>query len=180
MRQLCVATVAAVALAFLGAGLAQAGKVEVKGVHLCCGQCVKAVAKVLSTAKGVSDAKCDRPSNTVTFTAQDSASAAAAVKALLDEGFFGNASEDGKAIRVEVTSPAKGDKAGEVTVKQVHVCCNQCRKMITALFKDVKVEFPDFVASRVLNEVKVTGKDLDKAEVLQTLRKAGFNGTVAK
>src|SRR5437667_4183437 len=46
MRQLVVATLAVVALVAVGATQAQAGKIEVKGVHLCCPQCVKAVAAV--------------------------------------------------------------------------------------------------------------------------------------
>jgi hypothetical protein len=173
VRQLFLATVATVALAGLTAGPALAGSVEIKDVHLCCGQCVKAVAKVLAKVDGVSGPKCDQGSKTVTFTAKDSAAAASGLKALLDAGFFGAATEDGKPVKVAVATPAKGQKAAEVTVTQVHVCCGQCRKIITALFKDAKVDFPG------AGEVKVGGKDLDKADVLQTLRKAGFNGSIA-
>jgi hypothetical protein len=53
------------------AGLAEAGKVEVKGVHLCCPQCQKGVGAALSKVDGVANAKCDTTTKVVTFTAKD-------------------------------------------------------------------------------------------------------------
>jgi hypothetical protein len=163
--------------AFLWVNGAHAGSVEVKGIHLCCNNCVKQAGGILSKVEGVSDAKCDRDSKTVTFSAKDSKSAAAGVKALMDGGFFGTATEDGKDIKVAAAAPKSGEKANEVTVTQVHVCCKSCQTAIAGLFKGAEVEYSGVGPQKA---VKVTGKDLDKAEVLATLRKAGFNGTVEK
>jgi copper chaperone CopZ len=167
--------IALVAAAGLAVGSAHAGKVEVKGVHLCCPQCIKGVAGILKGVDGVADAKCDQKSKTVSFTTKDEKVTAAAVKALFDGGYFGAPTDDGKAVKVDVPSPKAGEKADDVTVKGVHVCCPQCQKAITALFKDSKVSYSGDGAQK---EVKVSGKGLEKAAVLETLRKAGFTGKV--
>jgi len=174
MRRLFV-TLAAVVLGFLCSDTARADKVEVKGVHLCCAQCVTNVANTLKKVEGVTDAKCDRAAKTVSFTAKDDKVATAAVKALADAGFYGAATDDGKEIKIELASPKKGEKADAVTVEHIHVCCGQCKRMIEGIFKDTKVEV---TGTGPIKTVTITGKELDKAEVLEALRKAGFNGTV--
>ena len=88
------------------------------------------------------------------------------------EFFFGTATDDGKDLKVEVASPKPGQKAAEVTVKGVHLCCGACKKKASSLFSGSTVEFPGS------GEIKISGNNLDKSEVLETLRKAGFNGTV--
>jgi hypothetical protein len=105
------------------AGQGAASEVEVKGAHICCKQCVTIVGGLLGKVEGVSEAKCDVKGRTVTFTAKDEKAAKAGVKALFDAGFFGNASNDGKELKVKVASVDKGDKADKVTVKGVHACC---------------------------------------------------------
>ncbi len=173
MRSGLVLLSAVVMAVGLSAGALQAGKVEVKGVHLCCGQCVKGVAGALKGVDGVTDAKCDQKGKTVTFTTKDDKTTAAALKALSDAGYFGDATDDGKAVKFDV---AKADgKANDVTIKSVHVCCKQCENAINALFKDSKVSISGDGAKK---DVKVSGKDLDKAKVQETLHKAGFNGKV--
>jgi copper chaperone CopZ len=171
MRQLFLVAAALAGVAF-GAGQLQAGKVEIKGVHICCPACAKAIGATLKDVEGVSDAKCDQKTKTVTFTTKDEKTTAAALKALMEAGFYGTATEDGKELKSEAPTPKKGEKADEVTVTKVHVCCGACKKAISALFKDAKVDFP------AAGDVKVSGKGLDKAEVLETLRKAGFNGKI--
>ena len=172
MRQLFLAAAAAVALAGLGAGPALAGKVEIKQAHVCCGQCEKGATAVLAKVDGVSDAAADKTSKTITFTTKDDKTTAAALKALADAGFYGAATDDGKEVKIDVAAPKKGDKADEVTVKDIHLCCPRCKATVQMLFKDATVDFPD------KNQAKITGKALDKAEVLETLHKAGFNGKI--
>ena len=67
--------------------------------------------------------------------------------------------------------PKAGDKADEVTVT-THICCPNCKAAITKLFPDDKVAFPD------KGVATISGKDLDKAAVLDALRKGGFNATI--
>jgi copper chaperone CopZ len=152
-----------------------AGKVEVKNVHLCCGSCARAVGTALSKVEGVSEAKCDRPKRTVTFMARDDKAAAAGLKALINNGFYGAATNDGKSLKAAAPTPAKGAKADTVVVKGVHVCCKSCQTAINKIFKDAKVTY---TGKKVQKDVTVTGTGLDKAGVLEALRKAGLNGTV--
>lgn len=175
MRSSFVLLAAVVAAAGLTADAVQAGKVEVKGVHLCCGQCVKGVAAALKGVDGVADAKCDQKGKTVTFSTKDDKTTTAALKALTDAGYFGEATDDGKAVKLDVASPKAGEKANDVTVKGVHVCCKQCQDGINAIFKDAKVSYSGTGAKK---DVKVSGKDLEKAKVLEALHKGGFTGTV--
>ena len=79
-----------------------ASDVEVKGPHICCRQCVSVVNKVLAKVDGVSNVVADAKGKKVTFTAKDDTAAAAGVKALIDGGFFGKATSDGKEIKVAV------------------------------------------------------------------------------
>jgi copper chaperone CopZ len=174
MRQL----VAAVAVAFLagfGVQAARAEKVEIKGVHLCCPACVKSVAGILGKVDGVSDAKCDRAEKTVTFTASDAKTARKAFDALRKGGFFGQATCEGKEMKTKNT--ASKDKAAKVTVNDVHVCCGACKKAVEKLFKDATITYTGDGPQR---NVTIAGENLTPAAVLQTLRAAGFNGTVSK
>lgn len=167
----------AVAVVLASAALATADSVEVKGPHICCPQCVTAVNKLLAKVDGVSDVKPDAKTKTVTFTAKDAASANAGIKALITGGFSGKATVDGKEVKVDLPAVAKGAKAETVTVKDVHVCCKACQNAINGAFKGSTVKYEGSGAQRT---VIVSGGDLYPGSVIETLRKAGFNGTVEK
>ena len=178
MRQFFAVCLAGLTATTLAAAAGVSAKVEVKGPHICCKQCIKVVGGILGKVDGVSDAKCDITAKTVTFTAKDDATAKAAVKALFDGGFFGTAAADGKEVKVDAPAPKKGDKADKVAVADVHVCCGQCQNAIKKLFKDATVTFTDPKGPQ--RTVRIEGTGLDSGEVIDALRKAGFNGTVAK
>jgi hypothetical protein len=170
--------IATAAIAFAGAALVSAqgsgGKVEVTGPHICCQQCQNVVAKILGKVDGVSDVSADIKAKTVTFNAKSDASAKAGIKALVDGGFFGSAKVDGKATTVDAAAPAKGTAGDKVTVKDVHVCCGACQKAINKLFDGSKVTYEGKGPQRT---VIITGSNLEPSAVVDTLRKAGFNGT---
>ncbi len=177
MRQIFSVIFTGLAAALLGASQAGAGSVEVKGPHICCKQCVKVIGGILGKVDGVSEAKCDVQSKTVTFTAKDEAAAKAGLKAIIDGGFFGAATHDGKEIKIDVVTPKPGDKAEVVTVKGVHMCCGQCVNAAKKLFPDAKVSVEGKGPQK---DVRVEGTGLEASAVIGSLRKAGFNGTVEK
>jgi copper chaperone CopZ len=177
MRQLFAVLCAGLATVGLVAAQEGAGKVEVKGPHICCKQCVRVVGNLLEKVEGVSDVMADVKTKTVTFTAKNDQAAKAGVKALLDGGFFGKATQGGKAIKVALPAVAKGTKADVVTVKDVHVCCGQCVKAVNNLFKDSKVTCTGPGPQKT---VRIEGQGLDAAAVLSALHKGGFNGTLEK
>jgi hypothetical protein len=96
---------------------------------------------------------------------------------LIEGGFYGSGSLDGKELKSDVAAPARGAKSATVVVKDVHVCCGACQKAINGLFKDSKVSYEGPGPQRT---VRIAGNNLDSGEVMEALRKAGFNGTVEK
>ena len=118
-----------------------ASGVEVKGPHICCKQCVSVVGKILEKVDGVSEASCDVKTKTVKFTAKDAAAAKAGFKALLDGGFFGTATEDGKEIKLDIPAVKKGEKVNTITVKDVHVVCGQCKNAVSKTFEGSKITY---------------------------------------
>lgn len=173
MRLLSAVATMFLAVAFVAASEESAIKVEVQGPHICCKQCINIVAKILGAVDGVSAVKSDIKSKTITFTAKTDTAAKAGVQALLNGGFYGKATADGKAMEFKLAADKPG-KADTVSIKDVHVCCGQC---VTG----VKDAFPGLT-------VTITGKGVQKTvtvekpatPVLETLRKAGFNGTVVE
>jgi mercuric ion binding protein len=165
---------------------AQAGDVSVKGVHLCCGACNKAIKGVLGKVDGVSNAKPDRESKTVTFSASDEKTAKAGLRAILNAGFYGKATLDGEKLSAYNTKDKKknkskkaGKKSNEITLYSVHLCCGGCVNAVKAALK--KVDGVSSVeADTKTKTVKLTGKDISRRAVRQALHKAGFNGSNRK
>jgi hypothetical protein len=176
MRFLSVGLLAGL-IALSNAGQSFADKVEVKGPHICCPQCVSVAKGLLAKVDGVSDATADAKTKTITFTAKDAAATKAGIDALTKGGFSGKATSDGKEVKVEFPAVAKGDKVATVVVKDVHVCCGACQKAIKGLFEGSTVTFDGKGPQRT---VTIEGGDLYRGTALEALRKAGFNGTPEK
>ena len=120
---------------FALAGAARAEtKVELKGVHLCCGNCVKVVGGILKDIEGVKG-KCDQKNKTITITATDDATAQKALDALAAGGFHGDSGNKDIAIKDDSKTP-KG-KVKELTLTGAHNCCGMCCKAIKATVKKV-------------------------------------------
>jgi copper chaperone CopZ len=161
-------------LVLAGAARAEV-KVELKGVHLCCGQCVKGVETAL---KGVDGAKaaCDRQAKTVTITAPDAKTAQKALDALAAGGYHGDTGK--KVVAIKDDSGAKAGKVKSVSVEGVHNCCGNCCKAIKETVKKVDGVKAD-TAKPKMNTFEVTG-DFDAAELVKALNAAGFHAKVKK
>ncbi len=126
---------AAVLLGLLSAGAVRAEtKVELKNVHLCCGQCVKIAGNILKKIDGVSGA-CDQDAKTITITAADDKSAQKAVDALAAGGFHGDTGS--KEVTIKDDSGVSAGKVTTLTLTGIHNCCGQCNKAIKATVKKV-------------------------------------------
>ena len=150
-------------------------KVEMKDVHLCCGQCVAAVTKVLKGVDGVTDAKPDAKAKTITFTAKDMDTAKKALQALADAGFHGDA---GKDLAIKDDSGAEKGKVKSITVTGIHDCCGMCNGAIKATLKKVDGVTGDTAKAKE-STFEVTG-DFDAQELVKALNKAGFHVKVKK
>ena len=144
--------------------------VELKGTHLCCGACVKAVADTLKKIDGVTG-KCDQKAKTVTITAKDDATAQKAIDALVEAGFSGTT--DSEKVKVKEDSGVKAGKVKSLTLTGVHNCCGQCTNAIKATLKKVDGVKGDTVKAKA-DTFDVTG-DFDAEAVVKALNAAGFH-----
>ena len=169
---------AAIVIGF-GFSSVQAAEVTVKGVHLCCGQCVTGVKKALADVSGVSDVAGNQGEKTVTFKAADGNAAEAGIKALAKAGFHGTATADGKDIKFPESGAEKGKKADSITVTDLHLCCGAC---VTGVKKALD-GLPGVTGNEVDQKgksVTVTGKDIDVVAFVDALNKAGYHCNVKK
>ncbi|HEV3146595.1 MAG TPA: hypothetical protein VGZ47_22090 [Gemmataceae bacterium] len=156
-------------LAFVATAPAET-KVELKGVHLCCPACVKAVGGIVKGIDGV-QAKCDSEAKTITITAADDKTAQKALDALAEGGFSG---DTGNAdLKIKDDSGAKAGKVKSITLTGVHNCCGMCCKTIKATVSKVEGVTGD-TAKPKLTTFEVTG-DFDAAELVKALNAAGFH-----
>ena len=150
-------------------------KVELKGTHLCCGQCVKAVGDILKTVDGVTGA-CDQKAGTVTLTAKDDAAAQKALDALAAGGFHGTT--DSKDLKIKDDSGASKGKVKALTLEGVHNCCGACNKAITAAVGKV-AGVTGNTAKAKSDTFEVTG-EFDAEELVKALNAAGYHAKVKK
>jgi copper chaperone CopZ len=160
-------------LALAGAARAET-KVELKGTHLCCGQCVKAVGDILKKVDGVTG-KCDQKAGTVTITAKDDEAAKKALAALADGGFHGDTGN--KDLAQKEDSGVEKGKVKSLTLT-THNCCGMCCKGIKEAVKKVEGVKAD-TAKPKEPTFEVTG-DFDAAELVKALNAAGYHVKVKK
>lgn len=163
----------AFALVFVAAVRAEV-QVELKGVHLCCGQCVSIVGGILKKegAKG----KCDQKAKTVTITAEDAATAQKAVDAVIAAGFFGET--DSKDVKVKNDSGVEAGKVKALKLTGAHNCCGACCKAIKETVKKVDGVTSD-TATPKGKTFEVKG-DFDAQELVKALNAAGLSVRVVK
>jgi len=158
-------------LLVLAAAAAAETKVEVKGVHLCCGACVKGVNTALKGIQGVTPV-CDRDNGTVTITATDEALAQKALDALANAGYYGETDNKSLAIKPS-TSGLPAGKVKSLTLAGTHNCCKSCTNAIKTAVKTVPGVTGDTAQPKSAS-FDVTG-DFDAAAVVKALNDAGFH-----
>jgi copper chaperone CopZ len=169
MKKIHASLFLAVALAFS----AQAADVAVNitDVHICCGSCVKGVAKAVADVSGLT-AKADEDTGIVTLTGPDTATVQKGADALVAAGFFGKSSDP--SITINAATGAKDQMMQSMTIKDLHLCCGKCVKTVN----DVLATVPGVTgntAAKGAKSFEVTGNFNDKA-VFVALQKAGLTG----
>ncbi len=148
---------------------------ELKGVHLCCPQCVNGVKKALGDIEGVKF-KCNQKAKTIAITATDDAAAQKALDALAEAGFHGDTGN--KDLAQKDDSGAEAGKVKSVTITGVHNCCGSCNTSIKKALKKVDGVKGD-TAKAKQTSFEVTG-DFDVQELVKALNAAGFHVKVKK
>jgi len=174
MKTLHLLAIGAMILAFGGSARSET-KVELKGTHLCCPQCVRAVETILKKVDGVTGT-CDLKTGTVAITAKDDEAAQKALDALAAGGFHGMT--DKKTLVVKDDSGATKGKVKTLTLEGVHNCCNSCNKAITAAVGKVSGVTGN-TAKAKSDTFDVTG-EFDAEELVKALNAAGYHVKVKK
>jgi copper chaperone CopZ len=156
---------------------ATAGEVQVTGVHICCGACVKGVEKALKDVTGVSKVSGDREAKTVRFTAADDKAAAAGIEALAKAGFHGTAKHGEATLEFPASGAKKDAKAGQVKISQVHLCCAACVRAADEALKKVS-GVSTVTADREASSIEVTGENVSVEALVKALNDAGFHATI--
>lgn len=166
-----------VALLLLGAD--KAAEVSVKGVHLCCGACVRDANAALKDLKGISDVGIDRNTKLIKFKADSKDAAKEAIQALADGGFYGVAKFGDDKLEFPDHGAKKGTKVSEITFEGVHLCCGACVTGAKEAVQDIPGA-AEVQVDRNAGTVTVKGKEIDQLVATEALLKGGFFGTVKK
>jgi copper chaperone CopZ len=150
-------------------------KVEVKGTHLCCPQCVAAVGAIIGKVDGAS-ATCDTKAKTITITAKDDETAKKAIAALAEGGFHGDTGN--KDINFKDDSGAEKGKVKTVTITGVHNCCRNCNDAILAVLK--KVDGVKENTAKAKSATFDVNGEFDEQDLVKALNTAGFHVKVKK
>lgn len=145
-------------------------RVQLKGVHLCCGGCTGAVDEAVASVPGASSV-CDMDNGTVTVTAQDQETAQQALDAIARAGFHGETGDPGLAMKADPNLPS--GKVQRLTVSNIHNCCDLCYDAIKGAIDSVEGVTSDTGGPEETN-FEVIGH-FSAAELLQALHGAGFH-----
>lgn len=165
------------ALAVVGLGLApvqELVKVEIKDVHLCCGQCVNAVNKAVGEIEGLK-AACDQEGGAIQLEAKDLATAQKGVDAIAEAGYHGSIEADNPKFP-ETTDVPEG-KVKSLKLDGVHNCCPGCTSAVVEALESVDGVEANTLKPR-MKAFEVTG-DFEAAAVIEALNAAGFHVKVA-
>ncbi|HEV8068842.1 MAG TPA: cation transporter [Planctomycetaceae bacterium] len=145
-------------------------KIELKGVHLCCGKCVAAAKSAVRKVDGAK-ATCDQKKGTVTIEAPDDATAQKALDALAAKGFHGDTGNS--TLKIKEDSGVAAGKVNSLTLTGIHNCCGSCNNAIEDAIKKVDGVTGD-TAKPHAESITVTG-NFDGADLVKALNAAGFH-----
>jgi copper chaperone CopZ len=171
---------AMIAVGCMTAVPARAADVQLKGLHLCCANCVSVLEGALGEVTGVSKVTVDRGAASCEFKATDAATVSKALTAIGKAGMYASVTVDGKPGVFPQENVKAGTTADKVVFEQVHLCCRACTNgVVRALEKDealgiIECNQKDYT---VLISAK-GGSMLDVAKIQAALNKAGYHAKV--
>lgn len=150
-------------------------KVEIKGVHLCCGACVKGVASAVEKVAGAK-AACEQDTGSVTVTAPDASAAQKAVEAIAAAGYHGTV--EGESAKFPETKDVPAGKVTSLKLGGIHNCCGACTNAVVEALQEVEGVKANTLKPRQTS-FEVTG-EFDASAVIKALHAAGFHPVVQK
>lgn len=162
-----------------GATLAHGAEVSVSNVHLCCGSCLAAVDEALADVKGVSDVAADQNTKTIRFKVADDKAAEAGIKALAEHGFFGQAKLGTKKLSFPDNGAKKGEKANQIELEGVHLCCGACVTGAKKALENVG-GLSSIEIDRAAGRIVLKGGGIETVKALDALNAGGFYAKVKR
>jgi periplasmic mercuric ion binding protein len=154
-----------------------AGEVAISHVHLCCDSCVAAVDEALNDVTGVSKAAADKGTRTIRFTAADDKAAEAGIKALAKHGFFGQAKHAGKKLDFPSAGAKKGEKANQIDLYGVHLCCGACVSGAKEALENIG-GLSSIDVDRAAGKITLKGAGMEITKAIDSLNAGVFYGTL--
>jgi copper chaperone CopZ len=147
--------------------------ITLSGVHNCCKSCTNGITKAGTSIEGVS---VTAEGKTVKVTSKSKVGAKKAVEAIMAAGYFGtsDAADEKVASSFSTAKPAK--KLTEATVSGAHLCCQKCANAMIEAVKSVPGVTEHTIVSKA-STFTVKG-DFTEADLLASMNKAGFTGSV--
>ncbi|HEX7902005.1 MAG TPA: cation transporter [Planctomycetota bacterium] len=150
-------------------------KVELKGLHLCCGGCEGAAVKALE-GTGAKNVMADKGAGTLTFMVKDVKAAQKAFDALGNAGFHAETGVPNLPMKDD--SGVKPGKVKSLKLSGIHNCCGGCAKPIKEAA--MKVEGVSGVEIAEKATTLTVNGDFDGAAVIKALNAAGYHAKLAK
>jgi periplasmic mercuric ion binding protein len=145
--------------------------VNVSEVHLCCGACVKALAKAAKIDGVQADVHQDE--GTVILTAATYDDIQKALDEIAKAGFCGKIEDDTQNGKIQFPEIKTADgNVKKLTVRHIHNCCRGCSDAIIEAIESV-----DGVTSNTVKPKKVdfvVEGDFDPGEVVEAIQNAGL------
>lgn len=154
-------------------------EVSVGNVHLCCASCVSGVEEALADVEGVSDVAADQNTKTIRFKAADDKAAEAGIKALAEHGFFGQAKLGSKKLAFPDNGAKKGEKANQIELEGVHLCCGACVTGAKKALENVG-GLSSIDIDRAAGKIVLKGAGMETLKALDALNAGGFYAKVKK
>lgn len=146
--------------------------VTLSGVHNCCKSCTNGITKAASTVK---DVTVEAEGSTIKVTAKSKSNVKKAIEAIMAAGYFGTSDA---AEEKASSSGSASKKLTSATVTGAHLCCQKCVNAMTEAVKAV----PGVTEYEIVNKSStftVKG-EFTESDLLASMNKAGFHGTVDK
>ena len=180
MVKVGVAILAAAGLA-LAAAHEPVVKIEIKGMHLCCGGC-EGAAKGAIESGGGKDVATDKAGGSLTFSAANDAAAQKALDKLSAAGFWGTIESKTVALKDDsgtVLPPkAKPIHVSSAVLKGAHNCCDGCNRALKEAMKSVEGNESDDAKPK---EASFTVKgNYDPAALIKAIHNAGYHAKIEK
>lgn len=154
-------------------------KIELTGLHLCCGGCSAALAEALADVSGLLDKSIEQEAGSAAFFVADTAAADAALAAVAKAGFGAAVKRQGQTAAFPAEKIDPELRQDVLRFQGVHLCCKGCVRGVLKAFEGA-AEVVSVDCDLKARTVTLSGKNISVAGAQKRLIAAGYYGTLVK